>query len=197
MTSKFSPNESKYLSRNPVKQFLLNKFLFQICKLVKEINPRTVLDAGCGEGFIADRLLKIKPSLDYTGLDTSQIAIEKARQNVKKAKFIISDINKIPFPNGNFDLVICLEVLEHLSDPEKGLFQLFRVTNKTALISVPDEPLFSYLRLFAFSDISKFGRHKEHISFWNKSTFPKFLKKKFTRVILFKSLPWLICLAYK
>lgn len=197
INKKLSFNESKYYSRNPLKKYLLKKFTDRIISIIGDIRPKKILDAGCGEGFIARAILFHYPQIEYTGIELDKNTVQKARDKVKQAKFINGSITALPFKDKSFDLVICLEVLEHLSSPLQGLKELCRVSKKTVLVSVPDEPLFSYLRLIFFHDILRLGKHPEHLNFWNKRTFSVFLKKYFKKIILFKSIPWLIALANK
>lgn len=194
---KFSFNESKYYSRNPLKKYLLKKFTDRIISIIGDIRPKKILDAGCGEGFIAQLLLSRFPDLNYTGIELDENTVRKARRKVNQAKFIQGSVTKLPFNANTFDLVLCLEVLEHLPNPIQGLKELRRVSKKTVLVSVPDEPLFSCLRLLFFQDILRLGKHPEHLNFWNIRTFSEFLKKYFKKIILFKAMPWLIALSDK
>jgi SAM-dependent methyltransferase len=104
-------------------------------KEIMQLIPKGVheiLDAGCGDGILTNRLIgKFKK---IVGIDSS----EGAMQHVKAHKICCS-IDDIPFGNGEFDLTICAEVLEHL--PEviyvKTKDELQRVSNKYIIVSVP------------------------------------------------------------
>ncbi|OGG00992.1 hypothetical protein A2153_05990 [Candidatus Gottesmanbacteria bacterium RBG_16_38_7b] len=197
MDETVSFNDSKYQSRHPLKRFFLKIFTGKITGLVRQIIPANILDAGCGEGYMAKEILSVMPSLDYTGIDLSKQALKKAQKRVPDVIFIKGSLNSLPFKNNSFDLVICLEVLEHLNNPGEGLKELFRVTDKICLISVPDEPLFSLLRFISGQDILKLGKHHQHRNFWNSKTFTSFVQTRFKKISIVKSVPWLICQAYK
>jgi SAM-dependent methyltransferase len=91
-----------------------------------------ILDSGCGDGILTNRLTgKFKR---IVGIDSSKEAIQHV-----KAQKICCSIDDIPFQDGEFDLTICAEVLEHL--PEviyvKTKAELQRVSNRYIIVSVP------------------------------------------------------------
>lgn len=72
-----------------------------------------VLDIGCGCGIPADRQLTTAGH-QVTGVDISDVQIERARQLVPAATFIRADATELDFPPGSFDAVICLYALIHM-----------------------------------------------------------------------------------
>jgi len=93
---------------------------------------KTVLEVGCGNGAIINRLQK--RGLDCFGVDVS----EEGLKYVKCKKKLMSG-DHLDFKNNSFDLVICSEVLEHLSLHvyKKTLKELERVAKKYILITTP------------------------------------------------------------
>ncbi len=76
--------------------------------------PR-VLDAGCGDGFISGKLIEL--GYDVVGADYSERAVGFARVLVPEAKFLCLDLRELTEHlefKGQFDLVISVEVIEHL-----------------------------------------------------------------------------------
>jgi len=113
----------------------VNLRLDMIQKLIPS-DVGTILDAGCGNGIIANALAK---EYQVTGIDVSEAALE----GVQCSKQLAS-VTAIPFPDASFDLVICSQVLEHLDDEalEQACQELKRVSRRYLLISVPhEEPL--------------------------------------------------------
>lgn len=111
------------------------------------IDTQTILDIGCGNGVFINRLVDEFPDRFETivGLDPCKEALKY----VKTAK-VNQNINGLPFESNSFDLVSCLEVLEHLPqrDFKKGLSEIQRVSRKYILVSVPnDETLEQFLVL--------------------------------------------------
>ena len=83
--------------------------------------------------------------LQALSLDYKTIGTDSSWEALKKAKAItitvISDISALPFADHSFDLVSCLEVLEHLpySTFFDALTEISRITKKYVLVSVPNE----------------------------------------------------------
>jgi SAM-dependent methyltransferase len=75
--------------------------------------PGQILDIGCGCGIPAARHLAAAGH-QVTGVDISDIQIERARQLVPAATFIRADATELDFPPGSFDAVICLYALIHM-----------------------------------------------------------------------------------
>jgi SAM-dependent methyltransferase len=82
---------------------------------VKTIGPHSkILDAGCGTGGNLDLLSSL--GCDVTGLEMEPDAAEIARSKSGKAVYIGSLPDQIPFADESFDLIVLLDVLEHIED---------------------------------------------------------------------------------
>jgi SAM-dependent methyltransferase len=80
-----------------------------------------VLDLGCGAGVPADRLL-VEAGLDVTGVDISQVQIDRARVLVPEATFICCDIVEYALEPSSFDAIISLYTLIHVPlDDQRAL----------------------------------------------------------------------------
>lgn len=112
----------------------------RITSTIELIPPdvRTILDVGCGNGAFLNSLPN---GYQAVGLDSSQEALKYV-----KGKAIHGDIAALPFESESFDLVTCLEVLEHLPSGvfEKALSELQRVAKKYIMISVPNNEDLDY-----------------------------------------------------
>jgi ubiquinone/menaquinone biosynthesis C-methylase UbiE len=111
------------------------------------IDTKTILDIGCGNGVFLNRLADEFPDRfdKIVGLDPCNEALKYVKTDKVK-----QNINDLPFEPNSFDLVSCLEVLEHLpqQDFKKGLSEIQRVSSKYILVSVPnDEVLEQFLVL--------------------------------------------------
>jgi len=101
----------------------------------------SILDIGCGEGSFLN-MLQYKINT-IVGLDVSRVALRYVR-----GQKIQANAEKLPFKNRSFDLITCLEVLEHLKQETfiKAIEEIKRVAKKYIIISVPNnEPLEYFL----------------------------------------------------
>jgi 2-polyprenyl-3-methyl-5-hydroxy-6-metoxy-1,4-benzoquinol methylase len=87
---------------------------------------RRVLDAGCGMGY-GSAILAEAGAAQVTGVDISAPAIEAARATAGGAAFEVGDIASLPLSDNSVDLVVCLETIEHVEEPERALDELARV----------------------------------------------------------------------
>lgn len=97
-------------------------------KILKDISQKAknILDLGCGEGTRLNYLLA--KETNTTGVDISSSAINMAKKNYPKSRFIQADLEDIPLKKDEFDLVFSAYVLEHLSNPERVLLEAIRLT---------------------------------------------------------------------
>jgi SAM-dependent methyltransferase len=112
-----------------------------------------VLDAGCGSGRTLDDLERYGR---VSGLDLSAEAVAVARErhpDVRQGR-----VEAIPFDDGSFDLVTCLDVLEHTLDDRRTLAELRRVTRPGGhlLLTVP-----AYPSLWSVHDVAN-GHHRRY-----------------------------------
>ncbi len=91
-----------------------------ILSMLKKGKNKTILDLGCGNGWMAGFL--ISKDFDVYGTDASISGIEIARKNFPD-RFFVQDLSKDDLPhelnNLKFDTIVSTEVIEHLYDPRK------------------------------------------------------------------------------
>src|SRR3989344_6097785 len=136
-------NYIKYASKNPLKKFFIKKFLERTAKVIFSLRSQNILDVGCGEGFVLGHLKKRGFAANLTGVDISEEAISAGLAIFPGLNLVKGSVYNLPFADDYFDVVMCLEVLEHLAEPEKALQELVRVSKKYCLVSVPNEPFFT------------------------------------------------------
>ena len=98
-----------------------------------------LLDIGCGTGYFLARLHETRPkNWELHGLEYDEQAVQFANRRVPGAVRPGSMTN-IEYPDGTFDLVLSLSVLEHVEDDDKALDEAARVLKPGGrlIISVP------------------------------------------------------------
>ncbi|MFM8888434.1 MAG: class I SAM-dependent methyltransferase [Solirubrobacterales bacterium] len=184
-------NYEKFQTGNPVVRRLFDRFFETVGRMVRESSPKTVLDAGCGEGETIERLGDLLPH-PVTGVDLNPDSVAFAVERLPGDRFDTADLLNLPFGDDSFDLVLCLEVLEHIPDPRPALAELARVSSRELILSVPHEPWFRLGSLARGKYVSGLGNHPEHVNHWNSRTFRDFLSTAVDPVEVTTSLPWVV-----
>ena len=164
--------------------------------MTSPLGAKSLLDAGCGEGFVLEHLLKSGLVLkQVVGLDLNRKALKLAEKRNPYVSFREGSITKIPYKDKSFDLVICLETLEHVFDYQKAITELLRVSKNYILISVPWEPYFSLANLLRLKNTDLLGRDPEHVNFWSRKSFTQLLTGLKVKIVKHKIVfPWQIVL---
>ena len=116
---------------NPIRlKFILNNF-------DKPITNKYVLDIGCGGGLISELLAKTNAKV--TGIDENIYNIKQAKEHAKISSLKITYKNQsldyfFKKNKKKFDLILCLEVLEHVNDVKKTLDKISKLMNSGATL---------------------------------------------------------------
>jgi SAM-dependent methyltransferase len=104
-----------------------------------------MLDCGCGSGGYV-RLLRQKLGIDATGIEYLESKVAQAKTEPDVATHVMQgDIERLPFGDSEFDVVLLNEVLEHVPDDLRALQEIHRVLKPGGKLI-----LFSPNRLFPF-----------------------------------------------
>jgi SAM-dependent methyltransferase len=185
-------NLRKYESRNPVQRLLIWHFHRRVGELVDAAQPRSILDVGCGEGFTIDRLLRANGQLPIQGLDYDWLALRRAKEKHPKVFLQMGDIGRLPYASASFDLVLSLEVLEHLAEPLRALEELRRVSAQRCVISVPNEPFFMLSNFLRGKNVRAWGNDPEHLQLWTAGQFRHLLGRYFDVERVLYPFPWVL-----
>jgi SAM-dependent methyltransferase len=136
-----------------------------------DANSKTLLDVGCGKGGPA-KFINRKGRYFTVGMDVFEPYLKQCQRDGIHSAYIQGDVRFLPFADKSFDVVICLEVLEHLekSDGEKLLQEIERVASRQVILSTP-------VGVYK-QDAYDGNLHQEHKYIWN----PSEMKQKGYRV---------------
>ncbi len=175
-------NFDKHNCKNPVQQVLIQNFYANFFDLLQKVQPKNILDAGCGEGVTLAKLKEKNIGKTLEGIDNFKTAINIGKKEHPDLTLKLGSIYELPYKDNSFDTIICTEVLEHLDNPTKALQELKRVSSRHILLSVPNEPWFMMANFLRGKNIKRWGNHPEHINHWSTNSFKKFVEKEGLKV---------------
>jgi SAM-dependent methyltransferase len=166
-------NFEKYQTGNPVMLRIIDRFMTRVVDRIRELEPTQLVDVGCGEGFLAERVAHLPGVEAYRGIEINPDALALAR----------SRLPELDFREGNIleeaedkwaDAAVCLEVLEHLDDPRTAV-RYFRTGN-----------------LLRGKYLPTLGNHPEHVQQFRPASFQRLLRTGFEVVEIDTCFPWII-----
>jgi SAM-dependent methyltransferase len=191
-------NLQKHLNPNPLQRWLLTRFHRRVVEVACQADARRVLDAGCGQGFVMHQLDQDGLAGSITGADLDTVALAWGRAHeITQQPLTGANVRCLPFPDNKFDLVLCLEVLEHLPRPAEGLRELLRVSGHYILLSVPHEPFFRGINFARGKHIKALGNDPEHLQLFTGRAFRRLVADQARLIWHGYSFPWQIALAAK
>ena len=97
----------------------------------------SVLDVGCGKGFMLYDLVKLLPGINIAGVDISNYAIENSVESIKP--FLkVANATSLPYEDKSFDVVISINTIHNLEEEDLiiSLKEIERVSKKFSFITV-------------------------------------------------------------
>jgi ubiquinone/menaquinone biosynthesis C-methylase UbiE len=188
---------NKYETKNPIARYAITQLLESIVGFASACNPSTILEVGCGEGHVTQRLLS-NTNADIHATDLSPALIEEASSRIgNQDRIRFSQLNIYDLKSSEYrsDVLVCCEVLEHLERPEEGLRRLAESTSNYAILSVPREPNFRVLNFLRGQHLGNFGNAPGHVQHWSSQSFAKFVETEFEVLQIKALLPWTVVLA--
>ena len=108
-----------------------------ILKEIARLPFGSVCDVGCGEGTLLREIGERYPQATLAGSEFSQTALAYCRQQVPRAELFTLDLLKDDVSAYSYDLLISMQILEHLEDDMPALDRMRRMCRRYTLISVP------------------------------------------------------------
>ncbi len=121
----------------------------EVMKLLPTNKNSLILEAGCGTGkwllYFKQRGYK-----NSVGLDFSEVALRKIKENDRTVLLIKADIRKLPIKNNTFDLIFSFGVIEHFKQPQTLVDEMYRVLKKNGRIFLTTPNLFALHTFYRF-----------------------------------------------
>jgi 3' terminal RNA ribose 2'-O-methyltransferase Hen1 len=151
-----------------------------VLAVLKEANASRIIDMGCGEGKLIDRMFQEKMFSEIVGMDVSFRSLEMAKSRLHFDRLPERQKDRLKLMQGSltyrdkrfegFDAATCIEVVEHLDPPRLSAFErvLFEfAAPKTVVVTTPNS---EYNVKFENLPAGKF-RHRDHRFEWTRAEF--------------------------
>jgi 2-polyprenyl-3-methyl-5-hydroxy-6-metoxy-1,4-benzoquinol methylase len=186
----------KYTTRNPLARLLVTNFMTTLRQLVWTSGAREVHEVGCGEGYLSQMLAA--EGLRVRGSDLSPEVVSEARRQAAagglELAFKVADLYQLEPAEDAAELVLCCEVLEHLTDPRRALQTVARLARPHLIVSAPREPLWRVLNLVRGRYPRDLGNTPGHLQHWSTPAFLALLHDHVEVIELCTPLPWTMAL---
>lgn len=179
----------KYASKNPVERKLMEGFFSALDASLPRTVPSRILEVGVGEGEVTARIAARWPEATIVGLDLPDPELAAHWQD-RGFSPLFGDIGRLPFRDSEFDLVLAIEVLEHVPFPELALAEVERVARRHLVVSVPREPIWRAANLARGKYVTDLGNTPGHINHWGKRTFTELVGRRFDVLSVRTPFPW-------
>lgn len=107
-----------------------------IVELSGDLSGKRILDAGCGKGRVAAVIRKACPSAEIIGLDISEELLRCVPPGIETRR---GSMLQMPFPDASFDLVYCVEALEHAVRIDQAVEEMCRVLRPGGTLVIIDK----------------------------------------------------------
>jgi SAM-dependent methyltransferase len=179
----------KYRSKNPIERRLMHGFFAALSDALPAEHPVAVLEVGVGEGEISAKLRSLYPDAHIVGIDLhdDDLAVEWRTRGFVG---VYGDIARLPFPALSFDLVMAIEVLEHVDEPAAALAELVRVSRGRLVLSVPREPIWRVANMARGKYLADLGNTPGHVQHWSRRSFVELVGSQLEVVNVSTPFPW-------
>lgn len=175
----------KEAASNPAERRLVAGFTDALLELFPEQANR-VLEIGCGEGNQLRRLRSRYEGGTIVGVD---LAYENEVDD-DGIDLVVGSADRLPFPDRSFDLVVGLEVLEHLTNPGAAMAEIARVACGPVILSVPWEPVWRIGNLVRGRYVGAFGNTPGHLQHFTRNGFERLVRRYLVLEETRRPLPW-------
>jgi len=142
---------------------------WRIIKRFIDVHASLVLDVGCGIGLIALELALKRRGMKIIGIDIDQEAIDRAnllkeKLRITNAEFHHCDVRTLPFHDQQFDMVLLIDVIEHVQNPEMILENISRLLKPSGVVIV-SVPTPNYPKFFGYEFHKEIGHVRD--GYWH------------------------------
>lgn len=187
----------KYEEGGRIGSFLVDRFYAAVRELLVPVlqTGDDVLEVGCGAGYSTQRMRAWMPAdVHYSASDIGVSLVQKARARNPGIDVSERSVYQLDLPDRSIDVVVMLEVLEHLDDPQRALSELARVVRRHVVISTPREPIWRALNMCRGKYLGDLGNTPGHVQHWSTNGLVREVGSYFRADRVRQPLPWTVLL---
>lgn len=156
------------LLKNYLEPARVESYRFMATYSLEKMEGTKIVELGFGSADFLKILLEMASPrrLEVYGLDYAKSGVKRASKLIPNGNFTCGNIYRLPYSEGYFDAVFCMQTLEHLESPDKALDEMDRICTEDGIVivSVPN------------GELNK--TFEGHLQFWGKDTFVNFLSPR-------------------
>lgn len=155
----------------------------EVLNLILEYLPKrsSVVDVGCGAGAYGSPL--IAAGHEWLGLESNSYCGEILGRRQLPFRRVDLEMGELPCADGEWESAICIEVLEHVKEPEIFLAEIARITRCRVLFSVPNLEVLPYFH--GWGVVPWHLLEGDHKNFFTRASLRALLERFFRRVEVF------------
>jgi ubiquinone/menaquinone biosynthesis C-methylase UbiE len=128
--------------------YFFDRLQRRVLKLVRDQNPQTILDVGCGTGRLLRKAKQQWPKAHFIGIDAAEKMIQQATQLFPEAEFHAAMAEALPLPNNSVDLAFCTFSFHHWVNQARGIREIARVLKPQGKFLLADIVIPHWMSLF-------------------------------------------------
>jgi SAM-dependent methyltransferase len=180
----------KYGTANPIERRVMANFFATLERALPTAAPSRILEVGAGEGEVVGRVIHDRwPAVPMAVLDLPDPTLA-GHWRQRDLAGIFGSATALPLPDRCVDLVLAIEVLEHVDDPAGALREIARVAGADVVLSVPREPIWRALNVARGKYWRDLGNTPGHIQHWSSKTFVELVSQHLEVTGTWQPLPW-------
>ncbi len=151
-----------------------------VTSVIEQVGATRVLDLGCGEGRLVQRLLRVPQVVHVTGADVSTRALERAEDRLRLEQLSDRQRSRVALIQAGltyrdarfegFDVATLIEVIEHLDEPRLAALEQVVFAHAAPTTVVVTTPNREHNVRFSALPAGEF-RHRDHRFEWDRSEF--------------------------
>lgn len=177
----------------------IDKRTKRFLEAIKGLSSPRILEVGMGQGQFLKKIARARPNAKLYGLDISTAAIASVKkEDSLKGEFVVGDAQALPFSENFFDVVVIMDLLEHVQDPQKVILEVKRVLRPGGVFHfyVPCEgqpfTLDWFLRRTNFLGLRDFTKvHFGHIQYFSQMDVRNLITPHFSKIRIAYSAHWI------